>query len=184
MAQKLLHQAQKVLTRALSLHTPSLRLRESALSSLASVHYLLGDFVQATHCYQQQLEIRLQLGGPPAEVLDNVAMSAEAAGNHALALTYRKQMLEHLSGVPLAKERLKIAKLHSCLNQAGEALEEYVSIEKSIPFMDEGDKEDLAMQIRIGKGVIYGLMVSHVLIYKNNDFYFCSDNRKSQKETF
>ncbi|CAJ0599004.1 unnamed protein product [Cylicocyclus nassatus] len=151
-------EAQTVLNRALSLHTPSLRLRESALSSLASVHFLLGDFVQATHCYQQQLEIRLQLGGPPAEVLDNVAMSSEAAGNHALALRYRKQILEHLCGLPLAKERLKIAKLHSNLNQTEQALEEYECIEKSVLFMDDKDKEDLALQVRIGKGVVYGSM--------------------------
>ncbi|VDM78055.1 unnamed protein product [Strongylus vulgaris] len=98
-------EAQIVLSRALSLHTPSLRLRESAVSSLASVHFLLGEFTQATLLYQQQLEIRLQLDGPPAEVHDNVATSAEAAGNHALALSHRKQKLEFLDDVD--KKRLE-----------------------------------------------------------------------------
>ncbi|KAK6052315.1 tetratricopeptide repeat protein [Cooperia oncophora] len=84
-------EASKVLTRALNLHSPSLRLRESAISALASVHYLLGEYQKATLYYEKQLDIRSQLEGSLAEVHDNIATSAELAGNYVLALSHRKQ---------------------------------------------------------------------------------------------
>ncbi|KHJ92674.1 tetratricopeptide repeat protein [Oesophagostomum dentatum] len=150
-------EALTVLSRALSLRTPSLRLRESALSSLASVHFMLSEFAQATVRYEQQLQIRLQLGGPPAEVHDNVAMSAEAAGNYALALSHRKEKAKCLNGVSLAEERLRIARLYGQLNQHEEALELYGKIEESLELMDEGTKEKIANQIRVGRGLIHSL---------------------------
>ncbi|EYC00697.1 hypothetical protein Y032_0113g355 [Ancylostoma ceylanicum] len=147
-----------VLSRALTLHTPSLRLRESALSSLASVHFLLGEYTQAAMRYEQQLDIRLRLGGPPAEVHDNVAMSAEAAGNHTMALSHRRKKTKYLHGLLLAEERLKIARLLGCLNQGEEALEEYDLVEQSLPVFDETARARLAAQIRIGRGILYGSM--------------------------
>ncbi|KHJ80465.1 tetratricopeptide repeat protein, partial [Oesophagostomum dentatum] len=150
-------EALTVLSRALSLRTPSLRLRESALSSLASVHFMLSEFAQATIRYEQQLQIRVQLGGPPAEVHDNVAMSAEAAGNYALALSHRKEKAKFLNGVLLAEERLKIARLYGQLNQPEEALELYGKIEESLELIDLGTKEKIANQIRVGRGLIHSL---------------------------
>ncbi|KAL6726779.1 hypothetical protein Aduo_008713 [Ancylostoma duodenale] len=147
-----------VLSRALSLHTPSLRLRESALSSLASVHFLLGEYTQATMRYEQQLDIRLRLGGPPAEVHDNVAMSAEAAGNHTVALSHRRQKTKYLNGLLLAEEGLKIARLLGCLNQAEEALEQYALVEQSLPLFEETTRVSLATRIRIGRGIVHGSM--------------------------
>ncbi|VDL62685.1 unnamed protein product [Nippostrongylus brasiliensis] len=55
-------EATTVLTRALSLSSPSRRLRESALSALASVHFSLGEYHKATFYYEKQLDIRLQQG--------------------------------------------------------------------------------------------------------------------------
>ncbi|WKY02316.1 hypothetical protein Q1695_015952 [Nippostrongylus brasiliensis] len=115
-----LREATTVLTRALSLSSPSRRLRESALSALASVHFSLGEYHKATFYYEKQLDIRLQQEGhSPADVYENVATSAELTGNYALALSHRKNRLkgdtskciEELSGVdpPSEEEAIKVA---------------------------------------------------------------------------
>ncbi|XGW16095.1 hypothetical protein V3C99_001498 [Haemonchus contortus] len=122
---KNLSEASKVLTLALTLHSPSLRLRESALTALASVHYSLGEYHKATFCYEKQLELRAQMDGPLASVHDNIATTAELAGNYNLALSHRKHRLKLLEGVDAVDERLKIAGLFCSLSQADAALEHY-----------------------------------------------------------
>lgn len=63
----------------------------------------------------------------------------------------------------LAEERLKIARVLGCLNQAEEALGQYEAVEQSLPVFDEVTREKLAMQIRIGRGIVYGAMVGFLL---------------------
>ncbi|PIO73630.1 tetratricopeptide repeat protein [Teladorsagia circumcincta] len=151
-------EASKVLTRALSLHSPSLRLRESALSALASVHYLLGEYQKATLYYEKQLDIRSQLGGPLVDVHDNIATSAELAGNYLLAVSHRKQRLKFLEGVAEADERLKIACLHCSASQADAALEQCDIVEQLLKTTAEDDRARIATDIRIGRGIAYSSM--------------------------
>ncbi|KAK6023945.1 tetratricopeptide repeat protein, partial [Ostertagia ostertagi] len=152
-------EASKVLTRALNLHSPSLRLRESALSALASVHYLLGEYQKATLYYEKQLDIRSQQGGPLADVHDNIATSAELAGNYLLAVSHRKHRLKFLEGAAEADERLKIACLCCSASQADAALEQCDIVDQLLNAIAEGDRSRIATGIRIGRGIAYSSMV-------------------------
>uniref|UniRef100_A0A7I4YBE9 TPR_REGION domain-containing protein n=1 Tax=Haemonchus contortus TaxID=6289 RepID=A0A7I4YBE9_HAECO len=127
---KHLSEASKVLTLALTLHSPSLRLRESALTALASVHYSLGEYHKATFCYEKQLELHAQMDGPLASIHDNIATTAELAGNYNLAMSHRKHRLKFLEGVDAMDERLKIAGLFCSLSQADAALEQYDTVDQ------------------------------------------------------
>ncbi|KAK6743589.1 hypothetical protein RB195_010704 [Necator americanus] len=58
----------------------------------------------------------------------------------------------------LAEESLKIARLLGILNQTEEALEQYDVVEGFVALTDDVTQKRFATQIRIGRGIVYGLM--------------------------
>ncbi|KAK5977019.1 Tetratricopeptide TPR-1 domain containing protein, partial [Trichostrongylus colubriformis] len=151
-------EAAEVLSRALTLCSPSLRLQESALSALASVHYTLGEYQKAALYYEKQLDILSQLDGMPADVHDNIATSAELAGNYLLAVSHRRHRLKYLDGVSVADERLRIARLHCSLSQPDAALQECDRVDELMMSIAEQERASIDIGIRIAKGIAYSSM--------------------------
>ncbi|PAV86810.1 hypothetical protein WR25_04586 [Diploscapter pachys] len=115
-------EASEVLSHALCLQSDSLKLKGSAVSSLALAYCRLGQHEEALNYYLEELHICEQLGDQTLEVHDRIAVAAELAHRWQLAEKHRRTRINQLQGHELLNERIKLAEVLLQMKQSDEVI--------------------------------------------------------------